>query len=167
MDEEGVGKTFLIKEYTYLGVPMIVFLLLSSVIFFLLLLIINKLFYIWLLLIAATLFGLLCFYNITITIDESYFSFKLGIGLIKKKYKIENIKSCNLYSGIHKGFGVGTKVSFAGKMLKQYNVTGLKAIELQFYDNDIIVKIGTPQPDEISQCVQELIKKRQKSVYIS
>jgi len=92
-----------------------------------------------------------------LTIDDKYFSFKLGIGLIKKRYEIANIKSCKPYSGIHKGFGIGTKMSFTGEILKQYNVTGTKAIELRFFDRDTIVKIGVNEPDEISQYVQSLI----------
>jgi hypothetical protein len=151
------------KTYTYLGVPMIVFLSLAIVIFLILLLVMNDLFYMWLLMIAGALFGLLCFYNITITIDETYFSFKLGIGLIKKRYEIANIKSCKPYSGIHKGFGIGTKMNFAGDVLKQYNVTGLKAIELRLYNDNAIIKIGTPQPEEISQYVQSLIDESRMS----
>ena len=145
------------KKYTFLGVPMIVFLSLVSVVFFILLLVISEQFYIWLFMITGSLFGLLCLYNITITIDDKYFSFKLGIGLIKKRYEIANIKSCKPYSGIHKGFGIGTKMSFTGEILKQYNVTGTKAIELRFFDRDTIVKIGVNEPDEISQYVQSLI----------
>jgi hypothetical protein len=105
------------------------------------------------------LFGLLCLYNITITIDDTYFSFKLGIGCVKKRYEIANIKSCKPYSGIHTGFGVGIKKNFSGDVLKQYNVTGKKAIELRLYDNNAIIKIGTPQPEEISQYVQSLMEK--------
>jgi len=36
-------------------------------------------------------------------------------------------------------------------------VTGSKAIELQFYDKDTVVQIGTNQPEEISQLLHSLI----------
>ena len=117
----------------------------------------NDLFYIFLLLTEGLFFGLLCVYNISIMIDNKYLSFKLGIGLIKKRYKIANIKSCKPVSGISKRIGVGTKVSFTGDILKYYIVTGFKAIELQFHDNKVIVHIGTPFPEKISQQIQLLI----------
>ena len=118
----------------------------------------NELFYIYLLIITALLFGLLCVYNITITINNSYLSFKLGIGLIKKKYKIADIKSCKPYSGISKRIGIGSKMSFSGDILEYYIVTGFEAIELQFHNKKAIVCIGTPLSEEISQQVQSLIE---------
>ena len=81
--------------------------------------------------------------------------------MIKKRYEITNIKSCQPYSGIHRGFGIGTKRNFAGDVLKQYNVTGMKAIELRLYDDNSIIKIGTNQPEEISQYVQSLIERNE------
>jgi hypothetical protein len=120
----------------------------------------NK-YYIYLLVSVCFLFGLLCVYNITIEIDNTHFSFKLGIGLIKKRYEIANIKSCKPYSGISKRFGIGSKVSFfTGRKLEYYIVTGYKAVELQFFDRpSTIVLIGTNSPEEISQYVQLLIEK--------
>ena len=116
---------------------------------------INGLFYACLFSTAFLLFSLLCVYNITITIDKTYLSFKLGIGLIKKRYKIANIRSCKPFSGISKKMGIGCKMTFGGDMLKYYIVTGFKAIELRFHDNDnLIVRIGTPLPEEISQQIQ-------------
>ena len=117
----------------------------------------NELFYLNLLITAGLLFGLLCVYNITITIDNTYFSFKLGIGLIKKRYIIANIKSCKPVSGISKRIGIGAKMSFTGYILIYYIVTGFKAIELQFHDRNTIVHIGTPIAEEISQHIQTLI----------
>ena len=91
-------------------------------------------------------------------IDETYFSFKLGIGVIKKRYKIENIKVCKPYSGLSKRIGIGCKTSFGGKVLKYYILTGFSAIELQFHDEQsLTVLVGTNNPDEICQYIQELI----------
>jgi len=115
-------------------------------------------FYIILLITAGLLFGLLCVYNITITIDETYISFKLGIGLIKKRYKIANIESCKPVTGISKRIGVGSKLFFSGDVLKYYIVTGFEAIELRFRDNDrLTVRIGTPLTKEIIQQIQLLL----------
>ena len=148
------------KSYTHRGTPFMVFLSLGVIILLALLVrlkSINEQFYIYLLIIVVLLFGLLCVYKITITFDNTYFAFKLGIGLIKKRYKIADIKSCKLYSGISKRFGIGYKMGFGG-ILEYYIVTGLKVIELQFYDNRAIVRIGTPLADEISQQIQSLIE---------
>ena len=104
----------------------------------------NEFFYICLLLTAGLFFSLLGVYNITIIIDNTYLSFKLGIGLIKKRYKIANIKSCKPVAGVSKRIGIGTKMSLSGDILEYYIVTGFKAIELQFLDKKTIVHIGTP-----------------------
>jgi len=160
------------KKYTHRGTAMIVFLLLMYLFVLALPIIISYLngqeinkqvyFYGYVLIPSLfLLFGLLCCYQITITIDDTYFSFKIGIGLIKKRYKITNIKSCQPYSGVHRGFGIGTKRNFFGDVMKQYNVTGMKAIEIRLYDDNAIIKIGTNQPNEISEYVQSLIEKNE------
>ena len=147
------------KRYTHWGVPIMLFMLLMYLFFLVLTIIfwVNELFNICLLITAVFFFGLLCVYNITIIIDNTYLSFKLGIGLIKKRYKIANIKSCKPVCGISKRIGIGTKIFFTGDILKYYIVTGFKAVELQFYDNKVTVHIGTPLSDTISQQIQLLI----------
>ena len=149
------------KCYTHRGIPIIGVLSLCVIIILILLVWIkpsNELFYIYLSIITVLLFGLLCAYNITITINNSDLSIKLGIGLIKKKYKIADIKSCKPYSGVSKRIGIGSKMSFSGDILEYYIVTGFEAIELQFHNKKAIVCIGTPLSEEISQQVQSLIK---------
>jgi hypothetical protein len=148
------------KRYTHPGVPIIALTLLTYLfIIFWVIFRFNGSFYSCLLITAFLLFGILCVYNITITLDNTYISFKLGIGLIKKKYRIANIKSCEPYGGISKRVGVGYKRTFAGGVLKYFIVTGFKAIELRFHDNDkLTVLIGTPMPEEISKRVQLLIR---------
>ena len=149
------------KKYTYWGVGIIVFMLLMYIFILVLSAILkNEQLYTYLFGTVGLLCGLLCFYNITITIDKTYLSFRLGIGLIQKKYKIANIKSCKPYTDTPKRIGIGSKMSFTGNILKYYIVTGFKAIELQFYDSPkTTVLIGTNQPYEISQYVQSLIDK--------
>jgi len=151
------------KIYTHRGVPIMVFMLLMYMGFMTPFVIVraNYLFYIILFSTALLFFGLLCVYNITITIDERYLSFKLGIGLIKKRYEIEDIISCKPYSGISKRMGVGFKMSFGG-ILEYYIVTGTKAIELNFRNKKATVLIGTKQPEEISRYVQSLIDRNTK-----
>ena len=50
--------------------------------------------------------------------------------------------------------GVGIRMLSNGWL---YNVSGLKAVELQFNNRKSIIRIGTNKPDEISQLIQSLI----------
>jgi hypothetical protein len=94
-------------------------------------------------------------------IDDTYLSFKLGIGLVKKRYEIANIQSCRPYIGISMRMGVGSKMALNGNRLKYYIVNGFKTIELRFHDRPkLTVLIGTNQPDEISRYVQSLIDEK-------
>jgi len=109
-------------------------------------------------LITALIFliALLIFYQLTIIVDGNAISFKLGIGLIGKSYKISDIKSCRPFRN-SPFLGFGIKMLWNGWL---YNVSGLKAIELQFYSKDSIVRIGTNRPEEISEVINGLIDKR-------
>jgi len=110
-------------------------------------------FYILLILVIVFLICLLVFYKLTIIIDDKFVTFKLGIGLVSKSYKIADLKSCKpIATSVWNGIGI--------RMLPNgwlYNVSGLKAIELQFANKKSIVQIGTNKPDEISQLIQSLI----------
>jgi hypothetical protein len=96
---------------------------------------------------------LLIFYKLTIYIDDTYIKFKLGIGLIAKKYLISDIQNCK---SVHNNpiYGVGIRKIPKGWL---YNVTGLSAIELSFKNQKSIVRIGTNQPDKIAEEISRLI----------
>ena len=96
---------------------------------------------------------LLTFYKLTITVDNTHVSFNLGIGLVSKSYKIEDISSCTpiTNSAI---YGIGIRLLPGGWL---YNVSGLKAIELRFKHKASVIRIGTNKPDEISQFIQSLM----------
>lgn len=96
---------------------------------------------------------LLTFYKLTITVDSTHVSFKLGIGLYSKSYKIADLSSCTpvTNSAI---YGIGIRLLPGGWL---YNVSGLKAIELRFKHKASVIRIGTNKPDEISELIQSLI----------
>ena len=150
------------KRYTQWGTALITLLLPCIVLFTILLAkveYVNMLFYLHLFISVFLLCCLLCFYNLTITVDNMYVSFKMGIGLIRKRYKISNVKSCKPITcsstfGAHFLNGFGIRFFPNGV---QYNVSGFKAIELQFHDRDTVIRIGTNQPEEISQQIQSLM----------
>jgi len=110
-------------------------------------------FFIHIFLVLTFLICVLTFYQLTINVNETHVSFKLGIGLLGKKYKISDIKSCRpVTNSVISGIGI--------RMLSNgwlYNVTGLKAIELQFKNRKSVVRIGTNKSEEISELIQSLI----------
>lgn len=98
---------------------------------------------------------LLIFYKLTISIDNTYFSFKLGIGLIGKKYLISDIQSCKSVRN-NPLFGIGIRKIPKGWL---YNVSGLNAVELTFKNKKSKVRIGTNMPDEIVRTIDKMIKR--------
>jgi len=99
---------------------------------------------------------LLIFYQLTIIVDDIHVSFRLGIGLVGKSYKISDIKSCrSVTNSVINGIGI--------RLLRNgwlYNVSGLKAIELQFHNRKSVIRIGTNRPDEICAVIQSIIKNK-------
>lgn len=97
---------------------------------------------------------LLTFYRLTITISPQQVSFKLGIGLFGKRYKMEDIKSCEpVTNAVFNGIGI--HILSNGWL---YNVSGLKAIELRFKNGSSMVRIGTNKQGKISQLIQSYLK---------
>ena len=90
---------------------------------------------------------LLSFYKLTITIDDTYLSFSLGIGLIRKSYLLSGIQSCTPVKNPVLA-GLGIHMTSGGWL---YNVSGPYAIQLKFRDNTSEVRIGTDRPDEIAE----------------
>jgi len=96
---------------------------------------------------------LLIFYKLTIYIDSTYISFKLGLGLINKKYLISDVKSCKSVKN-DPFYGIGIRKIPNGWL---YNVTGLEAIELTFKNRNSKIRIGTNKPNEIVEILSKLI----------
>lgn len=152
------------KEYIHWGWAIMAFVLLIYIFSLVLLVIMNpmiNLLYICLPVTFVLLLILAFVYKIAITIDETYFTFRLGIGIVKKRYKIESIKSCKPYLGFSKRIGIGCKMSLGGKVLKYYILTGFNAIELRFHDKQhLTVLVGTNKADEICQYIQDLLENK-------
>lgn len=97
---------------------------------------------------------LLIFYKITISVDETGVTFSLGVGLIKKNYPVDEIKSCKPVKNFPlTGFGI-RKIPNGWL----YNVSGLGAIELAFKNKSWVVRIGTNNPELVSQTINAYIK---------
>lgn len=102
---------------------------------------------------------LLNFYKLTIIIDSTTVSFKLGIGFFGKSYKIADIESCEpVVDSFLNGWGIH-KIPDGWL----YNVSGFRAIELTFKDTDKVVRIGTNKGDEITELISGLLNSKQES----
>lgn len=99
------------------------------------------------------LFCLLILYRLTINIDSEYVSFKMGIGLIRKSYRITDLRSCRAVTNFP-FTGIGIRMLPNGWL---FNVSGLKAIELTFHNKQSIVRIGTDKPEEISLLIGSMV----------
>ena len=92
---------------------------------------------------------LLIFYKITIIVDDTHLSFKLGAGLVSKKYPLSSIKECKAVKN-NPLYGIGIRLLSNGWL---YNVSGLEAIELTFKNKSSRIRIGTDKPEEIALLV--------------
>jgi hypothetical protein len=97
---------------------------------------------------------LLIFYKLTIYLNDNSISFKLGIGLITRKYLIADIQSCKVVRN-DPLTGIGIRKIQNGWL---YNVSGLNALELTFKNKKSKVRIGTDKPDEITEIISKMIK---------
>jgi len=104
-------------------------------------------------LVVTFLIYFLIFYQLTIRISNDSISFSLGIGLVGKTYKFSEIKSCKPVTNSALN-GIGIRMLSNGWL---YNVTGLKAIELQFNNRKSVVRIGTNKPEEIANLINSKI----------
>ena len=96
---------------------------------------------------------LLIFYKLTIYVDNTYVSFRLGAGLVKKKYPITDIKTCRPVSN-SLIYGIGIRKIPNGWL---YNVSGFGAIELTFRNKKSVVRIGTDNPEKVAESINRLI----------
>jgi hypothetical protein len=98
----------------------------------------------------------LTFYKITIAVSQTQVSFKMGIGLFGKTYQMSDIRQCRPVSNSFIA-GIGIRMLPNGWL---YNVSGIKAIELQFKNKYSVVRIGTNKPEEISEYIQSIVTGR-------
>jgi len=109
----------------------------------------------WIAFIAALtlLIALLLFASLTVVGYETYLEIRFGIGLIRKKFLFEKIRSCKKVRNSPL-YGYGIRIIPGGWL---YNVSGLDAIELQMKDGKKY-RIGTDNPDELLRFLQQKVK---------
>jgi hypothetical protein len=103
---------------------------------------------------------LLIFYKLTIIIDDTHLSFKLGAGLVSRKYPLASIKECSAVRN-NPFTGIGIRLYSKGWL---FNVSGLGAIELTFKNKSSRIRIGTDKPEEIAQFVSGRLGKEFEAI---
>ncbi|MCK4524197.1 hypothetical protein KAU15_04650 [candidate division WOR-3 bacterium] len=102
----------------------------------------------WLLVLCVPLFA-----TLTVVINEKFLEARFGIGLIKKKFEIKDIKSCTIVKN-HWWNGWGIRKIYKGWL---FNVSGLDAVELVM-KNGHVYRVGTDDPEELSKAIQKELK---------
>ncbi len=105
--------------------------------------------------IVTILVCLLIFYKLTIEIDNSHVAFKLGTGLVKKKFALKDIEGCRPVKNSLL-YGIGIRLIPGGWL---YNVSGRFAIELTFKNKKSKIRIGTDKPEEVAELINKLLSK--------
>lgn len=104
-------------------------------------------------LIFVFLFTTSLFYKLSIKLDNEYLIISFGIGLIKKKIKISDIKDVKkIKTKWHNGWGI--------RIIKNgilYNIQGLDAVELTFKGKKSIIQIGTKSNSNLDREINKRI----------
>jgi hypothetical protein len=96
----------------------------------------------------------LLFYGMTTTVDAQRIRISYGIGLIRKSFQIENIKSVEVVSNPWY-YGWGIRLIPNGWL---YNISGLAGIELTFTDRKSVIRIGSAVADDLKKAIQNAVK---------
>ena len=113
----------------------------------------NQLFYI----IVGMILMVILFGTLTLSVDDEYVTFSFGIGLIRGKYKIDEITVCRPLSYFALGWGIRFRPG-----VTIFNVSGNKAIEIRRRGKRDIW-IGTEFPDEFAAYINEKMEQKSKN----
>ena len=98
-------------------------------------------------------FLFLLFYRMTTVVDKGEIKVSFGVGLIRKKIRVSDVKSVQSVTNPWY-YGYGIRMVPNGWL---YNVSGPHAVELQFYDRKRVVMVGTKRPAELRNLIQRQI----------
>ena len=104
-------------------------------------------------LIAILLLGVLVlFYNLTVEIDDEHLRISFGIGLIRKRFPLDQIDTCLPVRNSWL-YGWGIRLTPRGWL---YNVSGLDAVELKMKSGKTC-RIGTDEPAVLAAALREAL----------
>ena len=109
--------------------------------------------------ITLSVFGVLViciilFASLTVIVNNNSIEIKFGSGLIRKKFRFEEIESYTVVKN-HWWYGWGIRKIPKGWL---FNVSGLDAVEL-LMRNGKVYRIGTDDPQELSKFIQKKLNK--------
>ena len=105
--------------------------------------------------ILVFLLGVLAlFHSLTVTIDGRDLRISFGIGLIRKRFPLDQIESCQSVRNSWL-YGWGIRLTPRGWL---YNVSGLEAVELKM-KNGKTCRIGTDEPGVLAAALQVALEK--------
>ena len=100
----------------------------------------------WVLVLMVIVMAL--FATLTVEIDEEFLRIRFGIGLIRKKLALREIKSCRIVKN-RWYYGWGIHLPPRGWL---YNVSGFDAVEI-IMESGKKYRIGTDVPDELEKSI--------------
>ena len=88
--------------------------------------------------------------SLTVTVDDSHVRLRFGVGVIRKNFALDTIRSCRIVRNpwYH---GTGIRMISGGWL---YTVGGRMAVELERTDSSV-VRIGTDEPTELLAAIQQ------------
>lgn len=111
----------------------------------------------WFFLLLTSGILLICiisFSSLTIVVDDNHINIKFGVGLIRKSFKLSDIKSCTIVRNKW-WYGWGIHWCFKGWL---FNISGLDAVEL-LMNNGKVYRIGTDEPQKLNEFIQKNLTK--------
>lgn len=106
---------------------------------------------------ATLVFFSIClalFATLTVDIGNDTVEIRFGIGLIRKKFALKDIDSCQVVKNPWY-YGWGIRLTPQGWL---YNVSGLSAVEINLRDGKKY-RLGTDMPQDLAQAIQVAIGK--------
>ena len=97
---------------------------------------------------------LLLFVTLTVSLDDDILLIQFGIGLIRKKFFLKDILSCQVVKNPWY-YGWGVRLTPHGWL---YNVSGFSAVEIKMKTGKKY-RIGTDVPNELEQAIRQSIER--------
>ena len=96
--------------------------------------------------------SLILFYSLTVSIDDDFIEIRFGPGLIRKRFPLEMIQSCQKVKNPWY-YGLGIRYIKGGWL---FNVSGYDAIEIVM-KNGRRYRIGTDEPEKLEAVIKNII----------
>ena len=100
------------------------------------------------------------FYQLTVELSGSTLKLIYGIGLIRIKFKIDELERTEIITTPWY-YGLGIRKTPKGML---YNIQGSKAVNIEYISNGKrkLVMVGTPEPEQLKKALEDNWKKYHK-----